>query len=573
MRPTLAAQKYETRFSWPGTRVLISIVLLLLLAGSVGALRTRIETTAAGTNHYLYTVTEGSISVFDIDNGFNLVQTISLPQTQGHGIRGVTASPATHTLYVSYGGDAGGEGNGSLLAYDLISQQVLWTQNYSHGIDSMAITPDGKTIYMPDGELSSDGKWYAVNAATGADTGAVIDTGAGTGDNGPHNTIVGLSGQHVYMGDRNLASSGSNYLYVASTATNQITQKVGPFQSGVRPFTINKAETLVYTSVTGLLGFQVASLTTGKVLYTVSLTKPQGASCNNSGATAPSHGVSLSPDEQQLYVMDYTCNYVHVFDVSKITTSAPVQLAAIPVHAFNPSQSPCSYDCLGDGWVLHSSDGRYVFVGDSGDVINTSTRTVVAHLNQLYETRVYLEIDSQNGSPTFATTRSGLGYGASPTPTPTPTATPTSTPAPTATPKPTATPTTTPTPVPTPTPSSTCPATVAEADNTYNATAVTLQTDLNAKDTTGPNYPLATDGYDGPKTTAELKDFQTKSQLTADGIADSDGTWQALGACSTPTPTPTPTPAPTATPTPTPTPIATATPTPAPTATPTPSFT
>lgn len=363
----------------------------------------------SGSAHYLYTATEGSISVFDIDHSFAQVGTISLPQTAGHGIRGVAADPAGHVLYVSYGGDSGGEGNGSLLAYDLVNQKVLWTQSYPHGVDSMAITPDGKTIYMPDGELSSTGLWHVVNARTGADTGVSINTGAGTGDNGPHNTIVGPSGQYVYMGDRNLNPGGSNYFYVASTATNLITQKVGPFQSGIRPFTINSSETLVYTSITNLLGFQVGSLTTGKVLDTVNLVHPAGATCNNSGATDPSHGVSLSPDDQQLYVIDYTCNYVHVFDVSGAHASAPVQIAAIPVHAFNPNQSPCSYDCLGDGWLLHSSDGHYVFVGDSGDVIDTTTRTVAAHINQLYQTRVFIEIDWNNGTPTHTTTRSGMG--------------------------------------------------------------------------------------------------------------------------------------------------------------------
>ncbi len=378
----------------------------------------------AGTVHYLYAVTEGRVDVLDVDHGFAHVGTILLPQTQGRGVRGVAASPASHILYVSYGGDGGSEGNGALLAYDLVAQRVLWTKSYSHGVDSMAITPDGKTIYMPDGELSSSGLWHVVDAATGNETGTV-DTGTGTGDNGPHNTVVGLSGQHVYMGDRDLASPGSHFLYVASTATNQITEKVGPFRSGVRPFTVNKAETLAYVSVTGYEGFQVGDLATGKVLYTVPIVRSSGASCSNSGTTAPSHGVSLAPDERELYVVDWPCNAVAVFDVSKGASAAPTQVATIPVHTFNPSQSPCAYDCVGDGWLLHSSDGRYVFVGDSGDVIDTSTRRVVANIPQLYQTRVYVEVEWSGGVPTATSTRSGLGRGGTATPTTTTATTPT----------------------------------------------------------------------------------------------------------------------------------------------------
>jgi DNA-binding beta-propeller fold protein YncE len=42
-------------------------------------------------------------------------------------------------------------------------------------------------------------------------------------------------------------------------------------------------------------------------------------------------------------------------------------------------------------------DGRYVFVGDVGDVIDTSTRAVVANLPALYDTRNMIEIDWTDG--------------------------------------------------------------------------------------------------------------------------------------------------------------------------------
>lgn len=361
----------------------------------------------SGSHHYLYIFPEGSMVTYDIDNNFSLVSTTSLP-TSGNGVRGIAACPSLHTIYVSYGTDGGSGGH--LLSYDLVAKTVLWQKTYSHGIDSMAITPDCSKIYMPEGELSSGGKWYVVDAKTGNETGNILDTAVGTNDNGPHNTIVGLSGVHVYMGDRNSAHSGSNYFYVGDTSSNQISKKVGPFQSGIRPFTINGRETLVFTSVTGFLGFQVGDLTTGHVLYTVGIKKPTGATCSNSGATDPSHGISLSPDEKELYDLDYTCNYVHVFDISQIATSAPKQIADIKVHPFNPNQSPCTYDCLGDGWLLHSSSGKYVFVGDSGDIIDTSSRSVVTNLSTLYNSRIFIEIDWQNGVPSFTTTRSGLGY-------------------------------------------------------------------------------------------------------------------------------------------------------------------
>ena len=71
--------------------------------------------------------------------------------------------------------------------------------------------------------------------------------------------------------------------------------------------------------------------------------------------------------------------------------------------------SSCAYDCGRDGWVLHSRDGQYVYVGNSGDVISTATRQIVKYLDPLYNSRKYLEIDWRTGVPVDTTTRYGLG--------------------------------------------------------------------------------------------------------------------------------------------------------------------
>jgi DNA-binding beta-propeller fold protein YncE len=346
-------------------------------------------------HHYEYVFPDGSMYVYDMDNGHALVKKVSLPTAAG--VRGVAASPVTHMLYVSYGGDGGGNGNGSLLKYDLLTDTVIWKRDYPHGIDSMAIAPDGKTIYMPDGELSPNGTWFVIDANTGDESGTII------GGRGPHNTFVSLNGKHVYLGGRNY-----RYLEVADTATNQVIKRIGPLLSGVRPFTINGKETIAYMSTTGFLGFQVGDITTGRILYTVPI---QGFSWDRRGASDPSHGISLSPDEKELYVIDWANNYVHVFDVSNVPASAPRQVADIRLtRSMHRNETPCAYDCLGDGWLQHSRDGRFVYVGDEGDVINTATRKVVSNLDTLYNTRKMLEIDWQNGLPISTTSREGVGY-------------------------------------------------------------------------------------------------------------------------------------------------------------------
>lgn len=350
---------------------------------------------ATVVHHYEYVFVDEMAYVYDIDHGFRLVQRIALPGVTG--IRGVAASPRTHTLYISHGSDAGPRGHGSLLAYNLLSGAVVWDRTYDLGIDSMAIAPDGSRVYMPDGELSPDGVWSVIDAHSGA---VIATIAAGTG---PHNTIAGLSGAHVYLGGRDY-----DYLDVASTASDTVVKRIGPLRAGVRPFTINGSETVAYTTATGFLGFQASSIKTGRVLYTV----PFGTyDASTFPASAPSHGISLAPDERELWVLDAPYNQVRVFDVANVLRHRPRLIATIELaHTLSGDQSSCSYDCGRDGWLLHSRSGCFVFVGDSGEVLSVRTRRQVAFLPALRNSREFLEIDWLGGHPIAATTRYGLGY-------------------------------------------------------------------------------------------------------------------------------------------------------------------
>src|SRR6267378_6217828 len=72
-----------------------------------------------GLRHLEYIFNDGPVSVYDIDHGFKRVETFTLPGTN-RGVRGVAVAPATHKMFVSFGGDGGANGNGSVLAYDLV---------------------------------------------------------------------------------------------------------------------------------------------------------------------------------------------------------------------------------------------------------------------------------------------------------------------------------------------------------------------------------------------------------------------------------------------------------------------
>jgi hypothetical protein len=357
------------------------VLPLVLLLNAV------LQAATSSTVHYEYVFVDGHFYVYDLDHNFALVKSVSLPTS---GTRGTVACSSTHTLFVSYGSFS--TGIGRLLAYDLVHGQLLWTRSYSHAIDSHAVAPDCSIIYMPGGAFSGTNIWYLESTATGADVGKIF------GSAGPHNTIVNPAGTHVYLGGRM-----DKYAEGALSATDAVYWKVGPLQNTMRPFTINGKETLLYTSVTGFLGFQVVDLAKKIVLYTVPVAGFASCKYSTTCPSDPSHGISLSPDEKELYLIDFPNDYVHVFDVSGVPTSTPRKVADIKLkHSLHHRESPCASDCLAEGWLHHSRDGRYVFVGDSGDIISMTTRTVVGYLPAMYNSRKMIEIDWQNGIPVWA---------------------------------------------------------------------------------------------------------------------------------------------------------------------------
>jgi hypothetical protein len=72
-------------------------------------------------------------------------------------------------------------------------------------------------------------------------------------------------------------------------------------------------------------------------------------------------------------------------------------------------EQPCGGDCGRAGWLQSSLDGRYVYVGDSGDVIDTRTRRVSGFLPALRDSRYQLELDWRGDVPVRTSSRSGVG--------------------------------------------------------------------------------------------------------------------------------------------------------------------
>jgi DNA-binding beta-propeller fold protein YncE len=343
--------------------------------------------------HLEYVFNDGPVHVYDIDHGFRLVESFRLAGTD-RGVRGVAVSPRTHMMFVAYGGDGGGNGSGSVLAYDLVRKRIVWSVSLKTGIDSAAVSNDGRLLYMPDGELSSDGSWYILSTANGSVLGTIRTHGPG-----PHDGVLSADGRILQLGDRNYPR-----LTIYNTATGAVQAQIGPLAGGVRPNTINGADSLSFTTATGFDGFQVSGIARAAVLYT-----ERFAACSGPFSTC-SHGISLSPNNRQLAVIDTVHKAVQLWDVHAVAAGvAPVHLATVRVDGLEGQQSGCAYDCGRDGWLQHTLDGRYIVAGDTGDVIDTGSYRIVARIGNLLNTRQFVEIDWRGGVPVASSGRQGIG--------------------------------------------------------------------------------------------------------------------------------------------------------------------
>ena len=117
---------------------------------------------------------------------------------------------------------------------------------------------------------------------------------------GPHNTIASLDGDRVY-----LASVRYDRLAVVDPRSDVIDDWIGPFRDSIRPFTIDRDGTLVFVTVDFLSGFEVASIDTGAKLFTVEVAGfPVAPDEYPSLPVTQSHGIALTPDEQEIWDAD-----------------------------------------------------------------------------------------------------------------------------------------------------------------------------------------------------------------------------------------------------------------------------
>ena len=359
------------------------LIALLILATFMVA----VDTPAAPADgRYLYVASPGirnyleygghGLILYDIDLDYRFVKRIPTGGLNAEGkpinVKGVCASAATGRIYIST--------LTSLMCLDLVTEKLLWERPYDGGCDRMSITPDGKEIYLPS--LEKD-HWHVVSGING-EVMARIDIQAGA-----HNTICGLDGKEAY-----LAGLRSPFLRIANTSTRTLVREVGPFTHSIRPFTVNRSQTLAIVNVNELLGFEIGDIQSGKMLHRVEVEGYRKGAVKRHGC--PSHGVAMTPDEKEIWVCDAHNQRMHVFDA---TVMPPKQVASLAVR-----DEP--------GWITFRLDGKHAWPS-TGDIIDVATRKTVAQLTdeegrQVMSEKI-VEIHWRGGKPVRNGDQFGLG--------------------------------------------------------------------------------------------------------------------------------------------------------------------
>jgi hypothetical protein len=343
-------------------------------------------TTAATERRLLYIATPGirnyvsyggvGVLVYDISEGYEFVKRIptwDVPDgQQPENVKGVEASARTAKLYVSTVTRMG--------CIDLVTDKMVWSKELEGGCDRMALSPDGRILYVPSFEGPH---WNVVDAATGNTIAKIVT------DSAAHNTVYSLDGSRVY-----LAGLRSPLLSIADAKTHKVVATVGPFGHSIRPFTVNAAQTLCYVNVNELLGFEIGDIKTGKMLHRIEVQGYQKGPVDRHGC--PSHGIGLTPDEREVWLSDGYNKAMHVFDN---TVMPPKQIATIALR-----DQP--------GWVTFSIDGRHAYPS-TGEVFDTRSKKLITALQDETGRQVgsekLLEVVFDGSKPVRAGDQFGMG--------------------------------------------------------------------------------------------------------------------------------------------------------------------
>jgi len=315
----------------------VSLLFSIAIAGLVSATGASSKTKTPASKLYVADTQGDDLAVIDARN-MKIIR-----QTQvGLNPHGAVASPDGRTLYVTI------EGTNELVELNTVDDKVTRRVPVGRSPNEPTVTADGRYVYVP---LRNEAAVDVVETQSFK----VVDRIPVPAM--PHNTYTSADGRHIYVG-----SMSGQRITVIDAATRKVLSEISP-GNWVRPIAIKRDESLAYTALSTLHGFVVVDLHAGKVVKTVEL-PPLPPGTPKPFLDTYTHGLALSPDENELYCTSMPGNAIHVFKLPALERVAKVDVGRDP------------------NWIVFRRDGRFAFVSNTTDnsvsCIDTMSRKVTA---------------------------------------------------------------------------------------------------------------------------------------------------------------------------------------------------
>lgn len=325
------------------------VLWTMLAAGLVLGLRPAPAQTA--TDYLLWqTNAEGDdITIFDAETG-DFARRLEV----GPNPHGIAWAPGSDTIFVSL--EKNGAPAGTLLWINKTDFSIEHRLEIGPEPHAIAVTPDGRYVYVP----CRDGTYWVVDAQA-----REVITKIKTGGR-PHNTTASPDGSRVY-----LSPMGSPQK-VTIIDPQDGHRPVGhiSFSASVRPPAIAPSRNLFFQHVDGLNGFEVADLTSSKMIARVEHSQSLGipvmpslAGFLSFSGLSRCHGLAVRPGDNEIWSVCGANATIHDIGHKSFPETAHIDL---PAKGY---------------WLTFTPEGDTVFIALSASsqvaMVDTSNRGIM----------------------------------------------------------------------------------------------------------------------------------------------------------------------------------------------------
>src|SRR6202051_82111 len=259
------------------------------------------------------------------------------------GAHGIAFSPDGSRVYVS------DEVDSTLDVFDRKTGKLLKKVALSAHPNNIAVAKDGRIVV---GIARDPGALDIIDPATLTRTTSVPVHGR------LHNVYVTPASNYVVTG-----SIQTGIVTIIDLASEQPAWEV-KLDKGIRPMAIEAgpdgSTKRIFVQLSDLNGFAVVDFAARKEVARVQLPAAKAEfETNGDRATAPSHGIGVSPDGKSLWVTSIPNNAVYVYSLADLTLSGEVALPSLKLTGHEPISAVAN-------WVTFTPDRKTVFIYTAG---------------------------------------------------------------------------------------------------------------------------------------------------------------------------------------------------------------